>query len=249
MKTTVFLVLPIFFLFSCKTQNLAVERKSETRFQHQVVDSAFLYCADYEYRVCKDDKVSMSIWGHDDLSIGSLFGIYNSNEVYGKWVMVDNRGNITLPKAGEFHIQGMSLTEAKDSLKKIYKKWLVNPVIEVKVLNKEITILGELKNPGKYTVEKDMNSLFDMIARAGDFEMYANKKAVKIIRQLGTEVKMINVDITHADNFLNRNIQLLPGDLVVVPSKKSKDFEKRISAIIPIASSTTAVGILLKSFL
>lgn len=249
MKYIAYFLLYITALSSCKTHNLLVEKKGESRFQHQKPDSAFLYDESYEYRIVKDDKISMSVWGHDDLSIGSLFGIYNSNEVYGKWVMVDNKGQITLPKVGYFHIQGLTVMQAKDSLQKVYAKWLVNPVIEVKVLNKEITILGELKNPGKYLVEKDMTSLFDIIARAGDFEPYANKKTIKVVRQFGKEVKMINVDITKADNYLNRNIQLHPGDVVVVPSKKSKDFEKRISTIIPLASSATAAAIVIGTIL
>ncbi len=249
MKTILITLIAMVLLASCKTQNLMVTSKKDTHYQHQVLDSEFLYCAEYEYRIGKDDKISMSMWGHDDMSVGSLFGIYNSNEVYGKWVMVDASGRITLPKLGDFHIQGMTVTEAKDSLRRLYSKWIVNPVIEVKVLNKEITILGELKTPGKYLVEKDMNSLLDIIARAGDFEPYADKRSVKIIRQSAIGVKMINVDLTKADNYFNRNLLLHPGDLVIVPSKKSKDFEKRISAIIPIASSTTAAAILATTFL
>lgn len=248
MKTAAILFL-VFLFAACKTQNLAVEKKKDERFQHIVQDSAFTYEENYEYRVRKDDKVSMSVWGHDDLSIGSLFGIYNSNEVYGKWVMVNNAGNITLPKIGDFKILGLTLSEAKDSLKKIYGKWLVNPVIEVKVLNKEITVLGELRNPGKYVVDRDMNSVFDMVAMAGGFEEYANKTNIKVIRQWGKQVKMINVDLTIAGNYLNRNIQLHPGDVLVVPSKKTKDFDKRIATIIPFASSATAAAVLIKTFL
>jgi polysaccharide biosynthesis/export protein len=238
-----------FFLLSCKTQNLLEQPKEEAQFQHKKVDSAFLYDEHYEYQICKDDKVSMSIWDHDNMSIGSLFGIYNSNEVYGKWVMVDAQGNITVPKVGKFHIKDLTVIQAKDSLTKIFSKWIINPVIELKVLNKEITILGELKTPGKYVVERDMNSLLDIIARAGDFEMYANKKSIKIIRQKGNEVRMINVDLTASNNYFNRNLQVHPGDLIVVPSKKSKDFERRISAIIPIATSVTAATLLVTTLL
>ncbi len=249
MRVILILALVATGLQACKTQNLAVEEKGKARFQHVVKDSAFLYDESYEYRICKDDKVSMSVWGHDDLSIGSLFGIYNSNEVYGKWVLVNNQGNITLPKIGDFRIQGLTITEAKDSLRKIYGKWVVNPVIEIKVLNKEITVLGELRNPGKYVVDKDMNSVFELVAMAGGFEQYANKTKVKVIRQWGKEVKMINLDLTAAGNYLDRNIQLHPGDILVVPSKNSKDFDKRISTIIPFASSATAAGVLISTFL
>lgn len=248
MKSAATLLL-VFLFAACKTQNLVVEKKKDERFQHIVQDSAFTYEENYEYRVRKDDKISMSVWGHDDLSIGSLFGIYNSNEVYGKWVMVNNAGNITLPKIGDFNIMGLTLSEAKDSLKRIYGKWLVNPVIEVKVLNKEITVLGELRNPGKYIVDRDMNSVFDLVAMAGGFEEYASKTNIKVIRQWGKQVKMINVDLTIAGNYLNRNIQLHPGDVLVVPSKKSKDFDKRVATIIPFASSATAAAVLIKTFL
>jgi polysaccharide export outer membrane protein len=57
------------------------------------------------------------------------------------------------------------------------------------------------------------------------------------------------VDLTDASDYLKRNIQIFPGDLVVVPSKKYKEFDKRISTIIPLASTTTAVAILLGAVL
>ena len=245
MKSLLYILLLVVVLSSCKTQNIMEERKEDVRYQHVYSDSVFMYKPDYEYRIRKDDKITMSIWDHDDLSIGSLYGIYNSNEVYGKWVLVDANGQVTLPRIGNFSIGGMTVIEAKDSLAKLYGKWIVNPIIEVKVINKEINVLGEVKTPGKFVVDKDNNTIFDIVARAGDFDFYANKKCVKIIRQDGASVKMINVDLTHADNYLNRNIQVLPGDMVIVPSKKNKEFDKRISTIIPIVSSISALALML----
>lgn len=244
-----FSAIAVLLLASCKTQNLVVQEKSNTRFQHEQPDSAFLFDQQYEYRIRKDDKVSVSFWGNDDLSVGSVYGIYNSNEVYGKWLLVDARGNITLPRLGNFRVEGRSVVELEDSLVVAYKKWLVNPVIEVKVLNKEITILGELRNPGKYVVERDNNTLLDLVSLAGGYEFYANLRSIKVTRQQGDSVKMVNVDLTRGEDYLNRNIQLHPGDLVVVPSKKNKEFDKRISTIIPLASSTTAAAIVVGTFL
>ena len=72
MKTLGFFSLLLsFFMLSCKTQNLLEQPKEEVQFQHKKVDSAFLYDEHYEYQICKDDKVSMSIWDHDNMSIGS----------------------------------------------------------------------------------------------------------------------------------------------------------------------------------
>lgn len=239
----------IIMMASCKTQNLLVQDKAHTSFQHQKPDSVFLFDVNYEYRVRKDDKISVSFWGNDDLSVGSTYGIYNSNEVYGKWLLVDARGNITLPRLGYYRVEGKTIIELKDSLVNVYRKWVVNPVIDIKVLNKEITILGELRNPGKYVVDKDNNTLLDLVSMAGGYEFYANLQSIKVIRQQGDSVKMVNVDLTSGEDYLKRNIQLHPGDLVVVPSKKNKEFDKRISTIIPLASSATAAAILVSTFL
>jgi polysaccharide export outer membrane protein len=245
LEQLIFLAVLLAGFASCKTQNLLAEKKEDAKFQHIQTDSAFLYNSNYEYRVRKDDKISVSFWNHDDLSVGSIYGIYNSNEVYGKWLLVDAKGNITLPRIGNFKIEGMTVIEAENILTGYYKKWIVDPVIEVKVLNKEITIIGELKNPGKYVVEKDNNTLLDVVSMAGGYDFYANLKSIKIIRQQQDSVKMMNVDLTDASDYLKRNIQIFPGDLVVVPSKKYKEFDKRIATIIPLASTTTAVAILL----
>lgn len=235
-------------LTGCKTQNLFEQKKKEIVYQHEVPDSVFLYNGNYEYVIRRDDKISFSFWNHDDLSVGSIYGIYNSNEVYGKWLLVDAKGNITLPVIGNFHIEGLTIVEAEDTLVKLFKPTVVNPVIEVRVLNKEITVLGELRTPGKYTVDRENNNLMEIIAMAGGYEFYANLKLVKVIRQKGSSVRMVNIDLTNNSNYFLSNIQLHPGDLVIIPSKKCKEFDKRISTIIPLASSTTAAAILLGAF-
>src|ERR1700743_3330941 len=106
------LLLTIGHLTSCKTQNLFLQSADAGR-----PDSCFQpVTTSYEYRIRKDDKISISCWGHDDLSVGSLYGIYNSNEVYGKWLMVNARGEVNVPKTGSFHIEGLTVSWAEASL-------------------------------------------------------------------------------------------------------------------------------------
>jgi polysaccharide biosynthesis/export protein len=237
----------ILMLASCKTQNLLVQ-KNGTNPKHAALDSTFFYNPGYEHVIRKDDKVSISVWGQDELSVGSVYGIYNSNEVYGKWLLVDQRGNIELPKFGSFKAEGFTIPQMKDSLRNIYQKWIVNPVVDVKILNKEITVLGEVRNPTVVPVDKDRNTLLEMISKTGGFEFYANLKYVKVLRQEGEHVRVANIDLTHGGNYLAKNIQLHPGDIVIVPSKRYKTFDKRISTIIPFTSTVTAAAILMGTF-
>ncbi|WP_312342531.1 polysaccharide biosynthesis/export family protein [Chryseobacterium binzhouense] len=229
----------LFLLVSCKTYNVLEEEQPSQNMQD------FSYDPSYEYRIRKDDKITLSVWGQDDLSVGSVYGIYNSNEVYGKWLLVDVNGNIEIPKLGTTPVVGKSLPELKEEIKTKLKKWLVNPIVDVKVLNKEIAVMGEVRNPAVIQVDKDHNTLLELVSKAGGFEMYANLKSIKILRQEGENVRVTNIDLTKMKDVPNQNIVLHPGDYIIVPSKKSKDFDKRISTIIPFATVTSAAAILI----
>ncbi|OYU85547.1 MAG: hypothetical protein CFE24_01195 [Flavobacterium sp. BFFFF2] len=242
MKKMVTALAIIVLCSSCKTQNLFVEKK-------ETIDrTTFNYDANYQYRIRIDDKISLSVWGEDNLSVGSVYGIYNSNEVYGKWLLVDANGNIEVPRIGTRNVLGKTVPELKEEIKIEMKKWLVTPIVDVKVLNKEITILGEVRNPNVIQVDKDKNTLLEMITKTGGFDFYANLKSIKILRQEGQNVKVTNIDLTKSTDILNTNILLHPGDIVIVPSRKCKEFDKRVSTIIPFTTTVSAAAILMKLF-
>lgn len=235
-------ILAITILFtSCKTQNV-LENKTD------IATEDFKPDPNYQYQIRKNDKISISVWGEDNLSVGSTYGIYDSNEVYGKWLMVDAYGNIEIPKIGTTNVLDKTVPQLKASIKNELKKWLVNPIIDVKVLNKEITVLGEVRNPNTVKVDKDLNTLFEIISKTGGFDSYANLKYIKILRQEGENVRVTNIDLTKSDNVMDININLRPGDVVIVPSKKNKEFDKRISVIIPFTTAITAASIIMKLF-
>lgn len=245
MKYLVFLSL-VLAIVSCKTTNLFEDEiKSKTPVP---LDKSFSYNPDYQYRIRKDDKISISVWGQDELSVGSSYGIYNSNEVYGKWLMVDEKGNIEVPKIGTVYALNKTTIALKDSLKQRFSTWVINPIVDVKVLNREITVLGEVRDPQVITVDKEHNSLMEMVARCKGFEFYANLKLIKVLRQEGPNVKVATIDLSKSGDYLSKNIQLLPGDVVIVPSKKYKEFDKRVSTIIPFTTTITAAAILIGTF-
>jgi len=213
-----------------------------------LIDSTLGYDSTYQYVIRNDDKISLSVWGQDELSVGSTYGIYNSNEVYGKWLMVDALGNIEIPKLGTFLAVDLTIIELKDSLKVRFGEWVVNPIVDVKVLNRSLTLLGEIRNPGIYPIDKEYNNLFELFALGGGFLHYANLKYIKIFRQEGVDVRIITLNLRDYGYYLAQNIQLYPSDIVVVPSRKYKEFDSRISTIIPFASAVTSAAIFMKAF-
>ena len=235
-------------LTSCRTQNLFTEEAKKDRHPVSATDSLLLFDEDYQYTIRKDDKISISVWGHDDLSVGSTYGIYNSNEVYGKWLMVDVEGAIEVPRFGHMEVENMTILQLKRRIKDSVSQLLVNPIVDVKVLNREISLMGEFKSPATIKIDKERNYLLDMVAQAGGFDAYANKSCVKVFRQRGEHTQIITVDLTTKGDYRYKNLPLYPGDIVIAPSRGYKEFDRRISVIIPFTSAMTASAILMGAF-
>jgi polysaccharide biosynthesis/export protein len=247
MKKPLFFAAIFLLVFaSCKTNNLFMAKKTDNSVE--ALDSIFYKKGNSQYTIRKDDKISISVWGQDDLSIGSSYGIYNSNEVYGKWLMVDANGNIETPKLGTMRVEGKTIIELKDTLKILYAQWLKNPIVDVKILNREIIVMGEVRDPQVVLVDKERNRLLDVVAKCKGFEMYANLKYIKVLRQVGQHVYVANINLTKSGNHLLKNIDLQPGDILIVPSKGYKEFDRRISIIIPFTTTLTAAAIFMRAF-
>lgn len=231
---------------SCKTTNLFEDGKSSNAVAD--LDSVFVGIHPPSYQIRINDKITISVWGQDELSVGSTYGIYNSNEVYGKWLMVDRSGNIEVPKIGTMYVEKLTIEQLKDSLRLRFAEWIRMPIVDVKVLNREITVLGEVREPQVVPIDKERNTLLELIAKCKGFDFYANVKNVKVLRQVGEHVHVATINLTSSGEYTMKNINLCPGDIVIVPSKKNKEFDKRVSIIIPFTTTLTAAAILMGAF-
>lgn len=241
------LIIPLLaglLLQACTVTNMLTEPGGKADNSVAALDSVFYDNPDYQYHIQVDDKINISVWQQDELSIGSVYGIYNSNEVYGKWLLVDKNGNIEVPRLGTLRVEYMTVIALKDSLAARFGEWLVNPIVDIKILNKEISVLGEVRNPQVVTLDTEKTRLLDIIAKANGFEFYADIKRVKVMRQVGEHVHIANINLSQGDAYLNRNIPLYPGDVVIVPAKNSKRLDRQLSNIIPFTSVATAAAIL-----
>lgn len=232
-RPTLFLLTITLLFSSCAYQNIFENKQQNSITNLLTIDST------YQHIITVDDKLSVSVWNHDDMSIGSLFGIYNSNEVYGKWVMVDAAGYIMVPKIGRVRLGGLTCVEAADTLATLYSNILVEPNLVVKVLNRDITILGEVRTPGKYILEKERNTLTEMVGNAEGFEFYADKKKIQLIRHN----KSYQIDFT---KLMDNNYQILvqAGDVINVPTRRGKAIDKKAPTLIPFASALTALAVI-----
>jgi len=199
----------------------------------------------YEYIIQPEDKLSVSIWGHDDLSVGSVFGIYNSNEVYGKWVLVDKEGRVSLPQLGQVKVANLTTRQLTDSLKVQYSKFIQKPIIVVKVLNKRVSLLGAVKQASSVILDEDQIPLLDLLAKAEGFDYYADRSQLKLVRKKeGLPVEYI-IDLTQMETYEQSNILIRPGDVIYVPNKNGKAFDKKSNRMVPFLGVISSIAVLI----
>ncbi|MFT4600290.1 MAG: polysaccharide export outer membrane protein [Arenicella sp.] len=227
----------IFFITSCHTENLF-------QTENTVDDKSELFDklgTDFEPTIQPDDKLSISVWNHEDKSVGSAFSIYNTNESFGKWVMVEKDSTVKVPQIGSLKLGGMTLNEAEDSVAKIFMETIKNPIVEMKILNAEVTVLGEVVKPGNYLLERDINSLVEIIGLSEGLTSFAKSSQIQVIRNN----ICYKVDLTKMNQFEASNLYLKAKDIVYVPAVKTKKLHERAPTLIPFATMLTSMGVLI----
>lgn len=138
--------------------------------------------------------------------------------------LVSPQGNVTMPILNEIRVGGLTPAnvEAKIKERLINEGYLVNPTVQVRVLNNKFTILGEVTAPGVKTFQEESVSLLEAIGLAGDLTYSAIRKDVKIIREVDGKRLVYHVDLTTAVWMSNPNFRIRQNDVIIVTPNKLK---------------------------
>ena len=138
--------------------------------------------------------------------------------------LVTPSGTITLPILNEINVVGLNPIglESKIKARLINEGYLVNPTVQVRVVNNKFTILGEVNSPGVIPFTEESVSLLDAIALAKDLTYSAIRKDVKIIRELYGKRLVYHVDLTTASWMSNPDYRIRQNDVIVVTPNKLK---------------------------
>jgi polysaccharide export outer membrane protein len=90
------------------------------------------------------------------------------------------------------------------------------------LVNRFISVLGEVRNPGHFSYTQEKLSIYDALALAGDITSYGNRNKVIIIRNQNGENLRINVDINKSEILASDIYHLRPNDIVYVKPLRKK---------------------------
>jgi polysaccharide export outer membrane protein len=144
---------------------------------------------------------------------------------------VNAEGNIALPLIGRIKVSGLNRQEAANLIEFKYKeKELKHPLIDVRINNLYVVVLGEVSKQGKYIINREDFELIDLLGEAGGLTPAANKRMVKIIRGNRSNPEIIKVNLENYSFLKNKNLKLRSRDIIYVEPRNSSTKAQNLQA-------------------
>lgn len=183
-------------------------------------------------------------------------GITVSNNQGVSAYTVDTDGEIDFPVLGKMYVAGMKREEIAEYIKnELIKENLVkDPVVTVEFANLCISVLGEVNNPGRFSIDRDKLTVLDALSMAGDLTIYGNRSKVMVLRQEGDVQRVYVLNLTSGNHvYTSPAFYLQQNDVVYVEPNAVKARQSTVngnnvrstSFWISLASLLTSIGILI----
>lgn len=161
---------------------------------------------DPTYKIGAQDVLRIDVWREDQFT---------------RTVPVRPDGKITLPLLNDVQAVGLTPMELRDVIAEQLKKYVTNPQVTVSVSeinSKRIYVNGEVNKAGAYQLLPHMTVL-QALSGSGGFTAFARIKRIYILRSVDGKPVKIPFDYKAAitGKNLEQNIELQPGDVIVVP--------------------------------
>ena len=132
--------------------------------------------------------------------------------------VVDNNGNIEFPMLGNLHVTGLTRWELQNMIKErvISEGILLDPIVTVEYMNFRISVMGEVNNPGTFSVTGDKITLLGALALAKDLTIFGRRDNVTVIREQNGQRNVYKVDLRKSSMFDSPAYYLQQNDVVYV---------------------------------
>ena len=244
-KFAVLLLLSIFTLSSCITN-----RDLEYIRLNKEIKKVKANKQDYRLQV--GDLLSVQI----STVTEQLHDFFNKEQSSNAQLMVQNPylygylikddGFLNLPSFGQVKAEGFTLSELENIIKQIAVSYFEQPVVKLNIINFEVSILGEVNNPGIFKIiDPEVNILY-ALSLAGDMTPFGNRKTVKIIRNKNEINRVFYVDLTDISILNDLDFILQPNDVIyVAPTNKRFYAFNNLPNMISIAISAITLYLLI----
>jgi polysaccharide export outer membrane protein len=223
---SIHLLMPVFMMASCiSTKNIG--------YFNNARETEYATIAGMENTIQPNDILSISISSLNpeasavfNTSNGQSNNINtsNGNVPQPSGYLVNAEGFIQLPILGNIKSAGLTKKELKERITTtiVEKKLLVDPIVSIRHLNFEVTVIGEVGRPMVIPVPNEKISLLTALGQAGDITVYGKKDNVLVIREINGKKAVKRINLNTADFLTSSYYYLKPNDIVYVEPNKNK---------------------------
>lgn len=158
------------------------------------------------YIVKPGDILEISVWKEPDLQ---------------RQVLVRPDGAFSFPLVGQVDARGRTVMELNKIVSERLSRYIADAVVTISVQQingNKIYVLGQVNKPGEFIVNPSVN-VMQALSMAGGMTPFAASNDIIVLRGQSKEQKAIPfryADVVRGRN-LEQNIELVAGDVVVVP--------------------------------
>lgn len=210
----IFILFAGFILSSCASRRDVVYFQDTGRFETFIDNNR----AVTKFKV--DDLVSIHVSSLDpeasvpfNLYRGASEGGFRPEQVD---YLVDQDGTIDFPVIGKLKIEGLSPDELRKLLRQKLSEYLKDPIINIRLRNFTVTVLGQVNRPGTYPVIGEQISILEALGLAGDLTLRGVRDNVLVIRDFNGTKVYTRIDLTSKDMIKSPVYYLTQNDVVYV---------------------------------
>jgi polysaccharide biosynthesis/export protein len=163
--------------------------------------------------------------------------------------LVDHKGNIEYPRLGTIAVAGLTKEQLADTIKYKLEGQLTQPSVIIRFLNFKVTVLGEVRSPGTFTLSAERATILEALGQAGDMSEFGKRNTVKVVRETKGNREIGIIDLTTKDMFNSPYYHLQQNDVVFVEQsgrRQKQQEQQNLAQQIGIATSViTAIALIL----
>lgn len=140
----------------------------------------------------------------------------SSNNAILNGYLVDAEGTIKFPVLGKLSVINKTRGDLEDDLTQKLKKYVTDAVVQVRILNFKVTVMGEVGAKGVVKIPDERVTIPEIIAMSGGITYMGKRNNILVIRNDNGKLSYGHVDLTQADVFKNPYYFLKQNDIVYV---------------------------------
>ena len=164
---------------------------------------------DYQYLIGPGDSLTIFVW--------------RNPEVSGNFIVRPD-GKVTTSLVEDIDVAGRTPTMLAREIEEQLSTYINNPRVTVSVnnftgpLSEQVRVIGEATNPSAVNYTEHM-TLLDLMIAVGGLTEFANGNDAKLVRVVNGQQTTydINIDDLIRDGDISENVDMLPGDIVIIP--------------------------------